>query len=88
MFITEEEDGIVITDDGGIFPDYYVSPDGDDEHGDGSRERPWRTLGYAFTVVPAGSVVQVPPGTYPPFHQDVRIVAKYPPTDDPVKGDA
>lgn len=62
---------------------YYVSPDGDDDHGDGSREKPWRTLHYAFATLPPDSTLVVPPGRYPPTSRnDVTIVAQYPATKD------
>ena len=43
--------------------DYYVSPKGNDRH-DGSRRRPWRTIGRAAAQVGPGSTVHVAAGRY------------------------
>lgn len=48
--------------------DYYVSPDGNDERGDGSRSRPWRSLQRAADTVGPGDTVHVADGAYEPFH--------------------
>jgi hypothetical protein len=44
----------------------YVSTSGSDTYGDGSGTKPWRTLRYAVTKVPAnqGYIIKLQPGTY------------------------
>lgn len=45
---------------------YYVSTTGSDTSGDGSAARPWKTLAYAATQVPAGlnNTINLAAGTY------------------------
>lgn len=61
---------------------YFISPDGDDERGDGSRERPWRTIGKACTIATEADTVVIPPGRYPPFTPVARVAAQYPPAKE------
>jgi hypothetical protein len=44
--------------------EYYVSTDGNDRIGNGSREKPWATLNHADAMIGPGAVVHVAPGTY------------------------
>ena len=44
-------------------PTYYVGPGGNNAN-DGSRERPWATLGFAVQRLKPGDVLRVLPGTY------------------------
>lgn len=46
---------------------YYLSPDGSDRTGNGSKSRPWRSIAFAdshISVPRGGTVVHVMPGTY------------------------
>ena len=45
---------------------YYVSPDGDDNTGDGTFNNPWKTLAYAAAHVPAeqGNTIHLKAGIY------------------------
>ena len=44
---------------------WYLSPSGSDSHGDGSRERPWKTIGYASGKIPDdGSTIVLLDGLY------------------------
>lgn len=45
-------------------PTFYVSVDGDDKLGDGTRGRPWATITHAVLLVPDGATVLVLPGVY------------------------
>jgi parallel beta-helix repeat protein len=42
----------------------HVAENGADDLGDGSVERPWRTLGHALTTAPDGATIQLGPGTF------------------------
>ena len=44
--------------------DYYVSPNGNDKTGNGSKERPWATINHADTMIGPRAIVHVMPGTY------------------------
>lgn len=44
--------------------DFYVSPDGDDERGDGSLEKPWASISYAMRKIPDGARLLALPGIY------------------------
>jgi len=65
---------------------FFVAPQGDDQRGDGSRLRPWRTLGHAVRSVPdVGAEIVLRPGEYPGlttigrrFTRPVRIRAEVP----------
>ena len=56
-------------------PQFYVSLDGDDRLGDGSRGRPWATISYAVRHVPDGALIWVAPGVY---HGRVDLVGRFP----------
>lgn len=43
---------------------FYVSRDGSDRDGDGSAQKPWKSINRALNKVPDGSVIYVLPGTY------------------------
>jgi hypothetical protein len=43
---------------------YYVSTTGVDAPGNGTNANPWRTITYALTQVPDGSIILVKPGDY------------------------
>ena len=43
---------------------YYVSPEGRDDSGDGSATLPWATINHAAAVVPNGALILVKPGLY------------------------
>ncbi|GCE25148.1 hypothetical protein KDA_06320 [Dictyobacter alpinus] len=45
---------------------YYVAPNGSDSAGDGTANKPWKTLAYAATKVPAGinNTINLAAGTY------------------------
>lgn len=43
---------------------YYISPEGNDESGDGSFEKPWYNLGKAVSVAQAGDVIFCRGGRY------------------------
>lgn len=45
-------------------PVYYVATDGNDGSGNGSANKPWKTINHAFDKVPAGATILVRPGTY------------------------
>lgn len=47
---------------------FFVAPKGDDQRGDGSPARPWRTLRHAVRSVPdVGAEIVLAPGEYPEF---------------------
>ncbi len=43
---------------------YFVSTDGSDSTGDGSKLNPFRTVNYAITTASSGSTIYIMPGTY------------------------
>jgi hypothetical protein len=43
---------------------YYVSPQGKNYKGDGSRLNPWKTIGYGIAVIPDGNSLIVEEGSY------------------------
>ncbi|MFY1632777.1 sigma-70 family RNA polymerase sigma factor [Solwaraspora sp. WMMB335] len=54
-----------VTPDGVTTADVYVAPDGSDDN-DGSRQRPYATLGKAVSVVQPGQTIALRGGTYRP----------------------
>ena len=65
---------------------WYLSPTGSDSNGDGSRGRPWKTIGYAADTIPDdGSTIALLDGLYEPpqsvgrqFHGPCLIRAENP----------
>jgi hypothetical protein len=47
-----------------VRPIYYVSKEGNDQLGTGSRNKPWATIGFAVESVEDGAMIIVLPGTY------------------------
>ena len=45
--------------------DWYVSPEGDDVAGDGTRDMPFLSIWTAMDKAPRGSLIHILPGTYP-----------------------
>lgn len=43
---------------------YYIDPSGSDITGDGSKIRPWATLGFAVSKCDSGDIVSINPGNY------------------------
>ena len=49
----------------------FVSPEGSDRRGDGSRLRPWRTIAHGSSQLTRGRTLLVMPGTYRDSHIEV-----------------
>ena len=49
-----------------VATDYYVSPGGNNDEGNGSIEKPWKTIGFAVKKIPAngGHILNISAGTY------------------------
>ena len=49
---------------GSAGPEFYLSPEGSDSRGDGSRQKPWQSFTHALRRIPDGAALLALPGLY------------------------